>query len=154
MNLRKSALATFACVLLSSAPAPAADGADEARAAQVADQLESPFCPGKTLSACASPAAAAWRDDIRRWVGEGMTTAQIRERLAARAGRDLRFVPQQAGFYWLLPLGVVASLTLFAAAARRFKGQAAPRAAEADAGDPPDDAELDRRLDAELTLGE
>lgn len=45
----------------------------------------SPFCPGRTLTSCPSPSAAEWRQDIRKWVDQGVSTPEIRRRLEARA---------------------------------------------------------------------
>ena len=54
------------------------------RAQQLAGATMSPFCPGKTIDACPSPRAGAWRADLRRWTAEGVDSAEIRRRLQAR----------------------------------------------------------------------
>lgn len=129
--------------------------ADAGRAHDLAEQIESPFCPGRTLSSCTSPAAATWRTEIETWVDEGVPSEEIKARLEARAGRDLSFVPQTDGFYGLLAFGAIASLGAIAVITRRVR-----RRDEADLDDATDlepsppaiDAELDARLDAELAF--
>lgn len=134
---------------LSAAPALADDG----RARDLAEQLESPFCPGRTISSCTSPAAAKWRNDIETWVAEGVPSEEIKARLEARAGRDLSFVPTSDGFYGLLAFGAVASLGAIALITRRVRCR---DERELEQEPPPspraDDAELDARLDAELAF--
>ena len=43
------------------------------RAQRLADDLKSPFCPGKTLKTCTSPNAAKVRRDIQEMVLQGMS---------------------------------------------------------------------------------
>jgi cytochrome c-type biogenesis protein CcmH/NrfF len=73
----------------------------------------SPFCPGRTVSSC--PVAGPWRDDIRRWVGEGVSAEDIRQRLAERAPQHnlMGVPPNRLG--WVLPvgLGLLAAASLF-----------------------------------------
>ena len=77
------------CALLLALPAAGDELADSRRARGLADELMSPFCPGRTLSDCPSPNASAVREEIRAWVHEGHTDAEIRERLRARFGDTL-----------------------------------------------------------------
>jgi cytochrome c-type biogenesis protein CcmH/NrfF len=82
------------------------------RSAEIYKTTMSPFCPGRTLDACPSPNATAWRDDIRNWVGEGLSTEEIRRRLAQRTEQDLTGAPSTA-FDAVLPFGAtVLSLVL------------------------------------------
>ncbi len=82
------------------------------RAAEIYKTTMSPFCPGRTVDACPSPNATAWRDDIRRWVSEGVNTEEIRRRLDARTDQDLTGAPSTA-LDSVLPLGAtVLSLVL------------------------------------------
>ena len=53
------------------------------RAQRLADDLKSPFCPGKTLKTCTSPNAAEVRRDIQAMVLRGMTDEAIVEALKA-----------------------------------------------------------------------
>jgi len=75
----------------------------ERRAESIARSVMSPFCEGRTVSAC--PVAGPWRDDIRKWVKEGVSAEEIRGRLAARVPKHnlLGVPPNRLG--WLLPVG-------------------------------------------------
>lgn len=110
----------FAAVLLGSwgasadepgaaaAPPAAATGtmseAERDRQAEaISRSIMSPFCPGRTVSAC--PNAGPWRDDIRRWVAEGVDAIEIKRRLAERAPEhNLSGVPKNR-LGWMLPVG-------------------------------------------------
>lgn len=82
------------------------------RSAEIYKTTMSPFCPGRTLDACPSPNATAWRDDIRHWVAEGLSTEEIRRRLAQRTDQDLTGAPSTA-LDAVLPFGAtVLSLVL------------------------------------------
>lgn len=82
------------------------------RSAEIYKTTMSPFCPGRTLDACPSPNATAWRDDIRRWVAEGLSTEEIRRRLDQRTDQDLTGAPSTA-LDAVLPFGAtVLSLVL------------------------------------------
>lgn len=58
------------------------------RAQKLADDLKSPFCPGKTLKACTSPNAARLRRDIQDMVKRGMSDADIIYELKSAHDRD------------------------------------------------------------------
>jgi cytochrome c-type biogenesis protein CcmH/NrfF len=82
------------------------------RSAEIYKTTMSPFCPGRTLDACPSPNATAWRDDIRQWVSEGLSTEEIRRRLGQRTEQDLTGAPSTA-LDAVLPFGAtVLSLVL------------------------------------------
>ncbi len=78
------------------------------RAAEaLAQKMMSPFCAGRTLSACPSPKAAEWRDDIRTMVRQGVPADEIRQRLAARIpSHDLFGIPKTP-LGWALPIFLV-----------------------------------------------
>ena len=105
---------------LGIASAAAADELDDLRRAHsLADELMSPFCPGRTLSDCPSPNATAVREEIRAWVHQGQSDEQIRATLRARFGDALAGEPEspwaRAG-----PLAVIALIAvLFALGIRR-----------------------------------
>lgn len=82
------------------------------RAAEISKTTMSPFCPGRTVDACPSPNATAWREDIRRWVAEGLSTEEIRHRLKERADQDLSGAPSTALDAVLPVLATVLSLVL------------------------------------------
>ena len=53
------------------------------RAQRLADDLKSPFCPGKTLKTCTSPNAAKVRRDIQEMVLQGVSDDAIVQSLKA-----------------------------------------------------------------------
>lgn len=71
------------------------------RASSIARQTMSPFCPGRTLADCPSEYAAEWREDIRRMVQEGKSSAEIQAELSQRAGGDLSGIPNRETSYAL-----------------------------------------------------
>ncbi len=123
------------------------------RAEQIAAQLSSPFCPGKTLEVCTSSHAAAWRADIRRWVEEGVPTSEVKARLQARAGHPLAAIPAAEQAVWLpalttlLGLGLLGLLFRWARRSRRTRDTTAALPLEG-----ADESRWDARLDEELRL--
>jgi cytochrome c-type biogenesis protein CcmH/NrfF len=76
----------------------------ERQAEAIARSIMSPFCPGRTVSAC--PVAGPWRDDIRKWVGEGVDPLEIKRRLSERVPEhNLAGVPKNR-LGWVLPVGL------------------------------------------------
>jgi cytochrome c-type biogenesis protein CcmH/NrfF len=76
----------------------------EREAEAIARSIMSPFCPGRTVSAC--PNAGPWREDIRKWVAEGVDPIEIRQRLADRVPEhNLMGVPKNR-LGWVLPVGL------------------------------------------------
>jgi hypothetical protein len=76
----------------------------EREAESIAGSIMSPFCAGRTVSAC--PNAGPWREDIRRWVSEGVDANEIKRRLAERApDHNLMGVPPNR-LGWALPVGL------------------------------------------------
>lgn len=125
----------------------------DARARRISGQLMSPFCPGRTLNECPSPSAAEWRDDIREWVGQGVSAPEIRQRLEERApGTNLTGDPGAGSAISPLLWIALAALAIPAAILLPF---ARKRRGRREGGDePPDDDaqrdDLDDRLDREL----
>src|SRR5262245_6496220 len=100
-------LAILACALALAGAAAADELADARHARALAEELMSPFCPGHTLSDCPSPNAAAVRETIRAWVGEGRSDEEIRTRLKSQYGDVLDGEPQ-SGWGRAAPLAVIA----------------------------------------------
>jgi cytochrome c-type biogenesis protein CcmH/NrfF len=96
----------------------------EREAESIARSIMSPFCPGRTVSAC--PVAGPWREDIRKWVAEGLDPTEIKRRLAERVPEhNLMGVPKNR-LGWVLPVGLgVVALGLLIFLLRRLVG---PRA--------------------------
>lgn len=127
---------------------------DQQRVDAITNDLNSPFCPGRTLATCPSPKASAWRDDIRGWVVEGVDAEQIQTRLQERVP-DFRLSARPPGAWsTTVPAIVLAVLTLaFLAVAlrlrpgRKTQSEAPPPSSEA--SDSEAHVELRRQL-AEL----
>ena len=127
------------------------------RAAAISNRTMSPFCPGRTLTSCPSPSAAEWRQQIRQWVAEGVSTDEIRRRLEARAAvTDLSGTPDSP-FGWGLPVGLgLTSLGVLGLVLFRLRRARRLRPGEEPSPDPtsPQDesSDLDARLDRELAV--
>jgi cytochrome c-type biogenesis protein CcmH/NrfF len=107
------ALAVFLLSTLLAAPARAADDPEVeiARSAhELARELMSPYCPGRTLEACPSPDALAVREEIRAALRAGEPPESIRSRIEARFGAAVVGLPQT-------PLGRALPIALLAVGA-------------------------------------
>jgi cytochrome c-type biogenesis protein CcmH/NrfF len=102
-----AALVTAAAVsspaLAEGAPPQLSEQERDREAESIARTVMSPFCPGRTLSSC--PNAGPWREDIRKWVGEGVSAEEIRRRLYERVPETnlTGTPPNRLG--WFLPIG-------------------------------------------------
>jgi cytochrome c-type biogenesis protein CcmH len=125
----------------------------QAVALKLSNEIMSPFCPGLTLAACPSGAAARLRSEIAARLGDGESQSQVLEWLIARFGEDIRATPRPRGValsLWIVPglLGGVILWGLFSAAG----GLRQTRAAESGPHErtPDTEPELESRLDEEL----
>jgi cytochrome c-type biogenesis protein CcmH len=111
---------------------------------EIARDLMSPFCPGRTLAECSSPDAGAVREEIRESLRAGEQPAAIRARIQARFGDYVLGVPRER-IGWVLPiLALVAGAGALVFALRR----AVQRPSASAAPVPPEIArELARELD-------
>ena len=101
-HLRMLGLAGMSAALLLGASTATAE--DEAAAApegwayQLSHDLMSPFCPGRTLSACSSPQA----ESLRMWMivqeASGRSREDVEAELFERYGDVLRPAPRATGF--------------------------------------------------------
>lgn len=64
------------------------------RVRRMADELRSPFCPGKTLMTCTSYQAFELRREIRDMIEQGMSDDAIMDTLVLRHGEEVRNPPQ------------------------------------------------------------
>jgi cytochrome c-type biogenesis protein CcmH len=84
----------------------AAGGNASSVAADISDEIMSPFCDGVTLHDCPSRAALDLRVQIEEWAASGSSKAQILDRLEAEYGPGIRSTPPIDGsgiVAWLLP---------------------------------------------------
>ncbi len=75
----------------------------------LASDLMSPFCPGRTLADCPSPQAASLKAWIVVQAAAGRTREDVEEELYARYGDVIRSAPKNEGFgvtAYLIPIGV------------------------------------------------
>jgi len=159
--MRWALAAVLACSLLPSGVALAQMQTEstleqDAKARRISGQLMSPFCPGRTLNECPSPSAAEWREDIREWVGEGVSAPEIRRRLEERAPEaDLTGDPGAGSavspLLWiaLVALAIPAAILLPLARKRRREDVATKEDGQS-GGEPEARDDLDARLDQEL----
>jgi len=76
----------------------------------VAGELMSPACPGRTLLNCTSSQAEQWRELIRQKLVQGESKEQILRYFVDIGGEGILAVPLKKGFAltaWLLPLFVM-----------------------------------------------
>jgi cytochrome c-type biogenesis protein CcmH/NrfF len=118
---------------------------------ELAAELMSPFCPGRTLADCPSPNAAS----IRMWIivqaAAGRTRDDVQSELFERYGDAMRPAPRAEGvglLSYLVPIGAFAAggLLLAWVLRRLTRRGTAPAAAAVRPLDP----ELERRVDEEL----
>lgn len=103
----------------------------------------SPFCPGRTLTDCPSPDAAAMREEIREQLDSGVSKDAIRSELERLYGAAVVSEPRSA-WAWIIPLGILgAGLAGLVAAFRSLKRRAPEPV-------PAARPELARELDADL----
>ena len=140
------ALAAFAAP--AAAATPASDDAATRWAYDLANDLMSPFCPGRSLADCPSPDAASLRMWIVVQAAAGRTRADVEEELYARYGEVIRAAPKAEGFgagAYLIPIGVFAGGgALVAWFLRRATRRARARPEEPTRGLDP---EVERKLD-------
>lgn len=77
---------------------------------EMSDRIMSPFCPGRTLSACPSSEARNLRDEIGEQFAQGKTKEEIEQSLVASYGREVLGYPETSGvglLGWGLPLVIV-----------------------------------------------
>jgi cytochrome c-type biogenesis protein CcmH/NrfF len=143
----------FAALLLGVSTATAAEEASavpEGWAYKLSHDLMSPFCPGRTLSACSSPQA----DDLRMWMivqeASGRSREDVEAELFERYGDVLRPAPRATGFglaaYAFPVIAFLAGGVIVAVFLRRQTRAVAKPKPSAH----PIDPELERVIDREL----
>ncbi|HET9063564.1 MAG TPA: cytochrome c-type biogenesis protein [Candidatus Binatia bacterium] len=127
----------------------------EREAARVTGSVMSPFCPGRLISDCPSPAAIELREQIRKRIAAGETAEAIKAELLETYGEFVRAAPTAEGFdlaAWLVPPIALALATVAVMLWMRRRGaKVAP--VSADAGSVLNAADK-ARIEAELEKGE
>jgi cytochrome c-type biogenesis protein CcmH/NrfF len=111
---------------------PAPSPSPEQVASELADQLMSPYCPGRTIASCPSDQARKLEQDIQEQAEAGRSKAEIEAVLVERFGRErlgTRDDPWMVGG-WLIA-AVAAALVLVALGRRWRRGAAGQGAAPA-----------------------
>ncbi len=120
---------------------------------ELANELMSPWHVGEPLSECSHPNAV----ELRLWIVQqeklGRSRAEVETELMAKYGERIRQAPKAEGrglVAYLAPAGLaLVGAAVAALFLRRARGATA-RARPAEASAAPEDAELGKRLDAEL----
>jgi len=106
-TLRSSGISILVSLLITlciSVPGEALDWQD------LAADLMSPACPGRTLLNCTSGQAEQWREIIRQKLAQGETKEQILQYFIGMRGEEILAAPPKRGFaltVWLFPLLVI-----------------------------------------------
>jgi len=152
--MRALAVPALLCALVLATPAARAEtDAPDSWAYAYFNEVMSPFCPGRTLSACTSSQA----DSLRMWVlvqaAAGRSREDVHAELVAKYGDVVLAAPRAKGFgitAYALPalffLGGGLLVALFLKRQTRAAAASVP-AAHAPA---PLDPEIERRIDEEL----
>src|SRR4030095_10524043 len=93
-TLRSSGMSILVSLLITlgiSAPGESLDWQD------LAADLMSPACPGRTLLNCTSGQAEQWREVIRQKLAQGETKEQILQYFIALRGEEILAAPPQRG---------------------------------------------------------
>jgi cytochrome c-type biogenesis protein CcmH/NrfF len=116
-------------------------------------EIMSPFCPGRTLSACPSPQAESLREWILEQEQAGRGQEDVHQELYERFGDVILAAPRAQGFgvtAYLIPtvIFLATGLLVFVFLWRQTRA-AAEHAAEAPPAEPLD-PEIERAIDEEL----
>ncbi len=150
MDLFVNALEASTTVDSTATVDPAKEQGAQRVAQQVADDLMSPYCPGRSISSCSSGAARILETEILQEARGGKTRDEIEQMLVARFGEDRVGSSYSAGVVAVaLTVSLVAVAVVIRAAQkwqRRTNRSAKPTGAELDRG--PSQNEIDRLEDA------
>ncbi|WP_255215890.1 cytochrome c-type biogenesis protein CcmH [Pseudenhygromyxa sp. WMMC2535] len=97
-----------------------ADLQAEAVAREVANDMPSPYCPGRSIASCPSQAARDLEDDIVGLAKEGMDRKEIETALVSRFGEEKMGKAQQSEILVAVILGAILALVAVVYAARRW----------------------------------
>jgi cytochrome c-type biogenesis protein CcmH/NrfF len=83
-------------------------------ATDMAHDLPSPYCPGRSISSCPSSSARKLEQDIYKLALEGQQREEIEQALVARFGREKMGYEQSTGVFLAVTLlGVAAIVAIF-----------------------------------------
>ena len=106
------------------------------RARDLAETIACPQCDGQSVADSDSEASKAIRERIDAQIEAGASDTQIRDELAAAYGERVLLTPGRSGvssLVWTLPVvAVVVAFAGLAYAFRRWRGDAAGQASDAD----------------------
>ena len=132
-------LARFATVFVALAALCGPVSAEETAWQDIAGELMSPACPGRTLLNCTSEHAGQWQELIRQKVAQGESRDEIMQYFVNMGGDEVLASPPKRGFtlaVWLLPAfaivngaGLIILLTTKWARRVRFQEQPIPLSA-------------------------
>lgn len=97
----------FFCLLVYANPAQAIDNDWQRKATEIFNNTMSPYCPGRTISACPSDQARLLREDIEKQLQEGASEEQIRVTLENKYGDAVLATPKPQGIgilIWIVPI--------------------------------------------------
>lgn len=148
MTPRRATIGIAALVVAATVAMAWAQPRDAAVDAQtIFTSVMSPYCPGRLLADCPSPAAFELRADILRRLASGETAADIERDLYRTFGDSIRAVPPARGWGRVLAVAPAIALVLSAAALLWFlahtRSPHEPRGVAADAA-------MEGRLQQEL----
>ena len=110
-----------------ASPAPSA----EQLSRDLAHDLPSPYCPGRSIASCSSSAARKLEDEILIAAQEGQTREEIEAGLIARFGREkMGYEQNTAVFIFVTLAALVAIAAVFWAGRRWSKAKGSATAAE------------------------
>lgn len=135
-----------------SFPAPPADDPQDV-VNELSNELMSPYCPGRTISACTSQGARQIESYILEEAEAGKSEAEIREELYERFGAEKLGSTHDPVLVWgSVGVGLLAAVAIGFAARRWVAKRKAASARPSDDAPPPSTAsdEEMRKLDAEL----
>ena len=151
----RQVVAAIAILVLASAAAATAEdlAAPEGWAYRYFNEVMSPFCPGRTLSACTSSQA----DNLRMWIlvqeAAGRSQADVHTELFDRYGDVILAAPRASGFgltAYVIPIAVFVLGGILVAVFLRRQTAAATTGRAVAAAAAPLDAEIERAIDEEL----
>ena len=160
-RVRRFAVALTALLLAASATAqdpavpPESAAPLEGWAYELANELMSPFCPGRTLADCPSPQAKSLQLWIQVQEAAGRTRVDVKDELVERYGDIVLAAPRAEGFgvtAYAIPIAVFfGGGGLVVWLLRRLTRD--PSGGEAAQPGAPIDPELERAVDEELARG-